>query len=86
MSEYEMFSIWKSEPALGSWYNAAVGRDTSLHSIGRSDMDEILFFDISKSNQVTYSSSSTVNRLFYGATGRDNGNIEDKFNPRSFSQ
>ena len=83
MSEYEMFSMWKSEPALGSWYNAAVRRDTSLQGIGQSDMDEMLFFDISKSNQVTYS-SSTVNRLFYGATNRDNGGIEDKSNPSQF--
>jgi hypothetical protein len=83
MSEYGMFSIWKSEPALDSWYNAAVGRDASLHGIGQSDMDEILFFDISKSNQVTYS-SSTVNSWFYGAANRDNTSIEDMSNPSQF--
>lgn len=82
MSEHGRLSIWKSEPTLDSWYNAAVNRNASVHDLGKSDMEEMLFFDISRSNQVRYPSSS-ANDWFFGGTTGDNANIEGKSN---FSQ
>ena len=66
MSDQGRFSIWKGEPALDSWYNAAVGRDASLHTVEETAGEESLFFDIAKSNQVKYPSDG-ANDWFYGS-------------------
>lgn len=79
MSEHGRLSIWKSEPPLDNWYNAVADDNASLHSIGNSDIDEMLFFDISRSNQVTYPSSA-VNEWFYNATTEDDADIGSKSN------
>lgn len=64
---------------MDNWYNAVVDDNASLHSIGKSDIDEMLFFDISRSNQVTYPSSA-ANEWFYSATTEDDADIESKSN------
>lgn len=78
MSDIERFSIWKDEPSMDSWYSAAVTRDTeNRKGIDTSDMQEVLFFDIGKSNQVKHPSDD-VNDWFYGATERFETTISSK--------
>lgn len=67
MSDHARLSIWETDPALDSWYNAAVDSKACLCDICESAMEEILFFNIPKSNQVKYACSAT-DGWFYGAT------------------
>jgi hypothetical protein len=77
MSDQDRLSIWKGEPALDSWYEAAVHRNVSLRNSGQGGMEEMLFFDIATSNQVKYPSSA-ANDWFYGATTGANAIISSK--------
>jgi hypothetical protein len=78
MSDRGRLSIWKDDPALDSWYNAAVNRKFSFSSNDGNPMEEMLFFDIAKSNQVNYPSGAS-NGWFYDATMGDNTIMESKF-------
>jgi hypothetical protein len=79
MSDQGRLSIWKGDPAMDSWYNAAVHRNATIRSNSKGDMEEMLFFDIAKSNQVKYPSGA-ANDWFYGATTGGNDTIESKLN------
>ena len=76
MSDRGSFSIWKDDPALDSWYNAAVNRNFSLRNDDGGPVEE-MFFDMPKSNQVNYP-SGTANEWFYDATMGDNTIKESK--------
>jgi hypothetical protein len=78
MPDQGRLSIWKGEAALDSWYNAAVNRKASLRNTAKSDMDEMLFFDIAKSNQVKHPSGA-ANDWFYGATMGNNAAVGSRF-------
>jgi hypothetical protein len=79
MSDRGSFSIWKDDPALDSWYNAAVNRNFSLRNDDGNPMEEMSFFDIAKPNQVNHPSGA-ANEWFYDATLGDNTIKESKFN------
>lgn len=58
-------SIWNGDPAMDSWYNATVPQEARSHNpYDALGMDESLFFDMSKANQVN-SPSGTANDWFY---------------------
>ena len=78
MSDRGGFSIWKDDPALDSWYNAAVNRKFSLRNDDGNPMEEMSFFDSAKSDQVNYPSGA-ANEWFYGAAMGDNAIKESKF-------
>jgi hypothetical protein len=63
---------------LDSWYKATVNRNFSLRKDDGNPMEEMLFFDIAKSNQVNFP-SGTANEWFYDATTGDNTIKESKF-------
>ena len=78
MTDQGRLSIWKGDPALDSWYNAAINRNASFHNVDKSDMEEMLFSDIAKSNQVKYPSGS-ANDWFYRSTTGDAPIVESVF-------
>jgi hypothetical protein len=78
MSDRGRFSIWKDDPALHSWHNAAVNRDFILRNNDGDPVEEMLFFDIAKSNQVNYPSGAS-NEWLYDATVGHNTIMGSKF-------
>jgi hypothetical protein len=77
MSEQGRLSLWSGNPALDSWYNAAISRNASPRNMDETGMEEVLFFDIAKSNQVKYPSDG-ANDWFYSATMGDDASIESE--------
>ena len=79
MSDPGRFSIWKGEPAMDSWYSAAINANLDRRrGRGDADMEEVLFLDIAKSNQVKYPSGD-ANDWFYGASADFNPTIESEY-------
>src|SRR5256885_11763502 len=66
MSDQSRLSIRKGDPALDSWYNAAVNHNTSIRKMEIGNMEEMLFFDLANSNQVKYPSGA-ANDWFYSS-------------------
>ena len=75
MSDQGRFTIWKGEPTLDSWYNAAVGSNASPRTIEETTGEEVLFLNIAKSNQVKYPSDG-ANDWFYGSAIGDGTIVE----------
>jgi hypothetical protein len=78
MSDRGRFSIWRDDPGLDSWYDAAVNHGFGFRTNDGNPMEEMIFFDIAESNQVNYPSDAS-NEWFYGAAIDDNTIMESKF-------
>ena len=83
MSSRGRFSIWKDDPALDSWYNAAVNRNFIPRNSDDNPVEEILFFGIPKSNQVSYPSGAS-HEWFYDASMGHSTIMESKFRLQMF--
>lgn len=72
------YSVWKSDPAMDSWYHAATGNGsvTGLSDAG-GDMKEAMLFDITKNARVN-SPSLVANDWFYKSNSDFNINAESK--------
>ena len=65
MSDHGRNSIWQADPAVDSWYNATIADDFKYGDADKTaDMEEKLYLDISKANQVKYPGNA-VNDWFY---------------------
>lgn len=68
MSDMGKLSIWDDDTAIDTWYNAAVKSNGSVRSgDGNYDMEEMLYYDITKSSQVKHSSITNIDKWFYAA-------------------